>query len=56
MTNRLHHCVAYGTDTSACDECYGYEAEAYDEPAAEYLDPDRAREDRDERLALERTP
>ena len=36
--DRLHHLVAYGTDTAACDACSGYDAEAYDEPAAQYLD------------------
>ena len=39
LTTRLHCCVAYGTDTAACDECYGYDAEAYDEPPGEYRSP-----------------
>lgn len=38
LTDRLHYCVAYGTDTAACDQCYGYDAEAYGEPRARYLD------------------
>jgi hypothetical protein len=38
LTDRLHYCVAYGLDTAACDQCSGYEAEAYDEPPARYLD------------------
>jgi hypothetical protein len=31
--SRLHCCVAYGTDTAACDDCAGYDAEAYGEDA-----------------------
>jgi ribosome-binding protein aMBF1 (putative translation factor) len=38
MTNRLHKCVAYGLDTAACDDCYDYDAEAYDEAPALYLE------------------
>lgn len=30
-TARLHHLVAYGLDTSACDDCAGYDAAAYGE-------------------------
>jgi ribosome-binding protein aMBF1 (putative translation factor) len=28
LTDRLHHCVAYGTDTAACDDCAHYAAAA----------------------------
>jgi hypothetical protein len=45
MTNRLHCCVAYGMDTSACDQCCGYDAEAYDEPPAEYADEEYSSKD-----------
>jgi hypothetical protein len=45
MTNRLHHGVAYGGDVSACDECAHYDAAAYDEPAARYLDEEVDPED-----------
>jgi hypothetical protein len=38
MTDRLHHCVAYGLDTAACDACCGYDSEAYGEEPARYLD------------------
>jgi hypothetical protein len=56
LTNRLHHGFTCGTEYAACDECCDYDWDAYGEAPAEYLDPDRAREDRDERLALERMP
>jgi hypothetical protein len=39
--SRLHHCVAYGTDTSACDFCAGYDWEAYGEDADPLLVPDQ---------------
>lgn len=29
--SRLHRLVCYGTDTAACDECAGYDWEAYGE-------------------------
>jgi hypothetical protein len=38
MTNRLHHCGAYGTEYCACDNCAHYDADAYGEPPALYLD------------------
>jgi hypothetical protein len=38
FTDRLHYCVAYGLDTAACDQCARYDAEAYDEPRAQYLE------------------
>ena len=31
--SRIHHGEAHGMDCSACDECAGYEPEAYDEEA-----------------------
>ena len=38
LTDRVHHTEAYGSDTTACDSCCCYDAEAYDEPRARYLD------------------
>lgn len=29
--SRTHRLVAYGTDTICCDDCFGYDAEAYGE-------------------------
>lgn len=41
--SRIHHCVAAGgTDTSACDECYGYEFAAYGEAPDPLLVKDAA--------------
>ena len=38
QTTRLHSFVSCGIEGAACDECYEYDAEAYDEPPAQYLD------------------
>lgn len=43
--SRIHHCVAYGTDTSACDLCVEYDWEAYDEDADPVLFPPDPREE-----------
>lgn len=32
MATRLHHLLAGGTETIACDYCTGYDPSAYDEP------------------------
>lgn len=37
MTTRIHHTEVTGVDTSVCDECCGYDADAYDEPKAQYM-------------------
>ena len=39
---RIHHCVAYGTDTAACDDCAGYEPADYDEQPDPLLTDDAA--------------
>jgi hypothetical protein len=54
LTDRLHHLVAYGTDTAVCDACCDYDADAYGEPPARYLDeqPDPEEEaEHDRRIA-----
>ena len=38
--SRIHHTEAYGMDCSACDDCYDYDYEAYDEPADPVLHPE----------------
>ena len=40
--SRIHYCVAYGTETCACDDCAGYEPEAYDEEPDPLLTDDAA--------------
>ena len=40
--SRIHHFVAYGCDTSCCDECAGVEPEAYDEEPDPLLTDDAA--------------
>lgn len=37
FTNRVHHTTVTGIDTTACDECFQYDAEAYGEPLAQFL-------------------
>ena len=46
--SRIHHCVTCGTDTSACDDCAGYEWDAYGEDPDPLLVPDDSREREDE--------
>lgn len=38
LTNRLHSGETCGLEYAACDECCHFDAEAYDEPRALYLD------------------
>jgi hypothetical protein len=38
--SRIHQGMAYGMDTSACDDCWGYEWEAYDEEPDPVLHPE----------------
>jgi hypothetical protein len=33
LCSRIHRLQAYGMDCSACDDCAGYEWQAYDEDA-----------------------
>lgn len=40
--SRIHCCEAYGIETGACDDCFDYEWEAYDEPADPLLYPEGA--------------
>ena len=40
--SRVHYCVAYGTDTAACDDCAGYDWAAYDEQPDPLLTDDAA--------------
>jgi len=42
--SRIHTCQQYGMDTSACDDCAGYEWMAYDEDADPLLYPDDPQE------------
>jgi ribosome-binding protein aMBF1 (putative translation factor) len=46
--SRIHHCVTCGTDTAACDDCAGYEWDAYGEDPDPLLVPDDSREREDE--------
>ena len=50
--SRIHTFGCYGMDTAACDDCAGYEWEAYDEDADPLLYP----EDLKERAYQEREP
>jgi hypothetical protein len=45
MTDRLHHGFTCGTEYAACDACCNYDAAAYDEPPARYLDEEVDPED-----------
>lgn len=47
MTTRVHHCTVTGIDTTACDECFGYDYGAYDEAPAEYMTEAEWSRDRD---------
>jgi hypothetical protein len=42
LTTRLHYCEVGGLETWACDECFDYDPEAYDEPPAIYTSPPKA--------------
>lgn len=48
MCSRIHRLVAYGTDTSACDDCMDYDYAAYDEDRDFVLHPIDPREEEDE--------
>lgn len=42
--SRIHHCVAYGIDTSACDFCVDYDWKAYGEDPDPLLVPNDPQE------------
>lgn len=37
MTTRVHRTIAAQTETTACDECFGYDPAAYGEEPARYM-------------------
>jgi ribosome-binding protein aMBF1 (putative translation factor) len=39
-TRRTHFSISYGLDTYACDECAGYDPEAYGEEPDTETDPE----------------